>query len=132
MSGNAARFRNGDGVKSSAMIYFKPKKYGNSTCSVDGLKFDSRREADYYGQLKLEKRAGLIKEFRRQVEVDLFAWDGDEGSKRVCCHRVDFLVTMPDGSEQVREVKGFATDLWDLKRKIFEANYPDIHYKVIR
>ncbi len=113
-------------------IFFKPKKYNNVTCFVDGIRFDSRREADYYGQLKIEKRAKLIKDFQRQVEFDLYAWDGVSFGKRVCAHRVDFLVTMPDGKKEVREVKGFATDIWDLKRKMFEANYPHIPYKVIK
>lgn len=113
-------------------IFFKPKKYRNVTCCVDGINFDSRREADYYGELKMQKRANLILDFKRQVEFDLFAWDGNEGSKRVCAHRVDFLVTLPNGSQEVREVKGFATDVWDLKRKMFEANYTSIPYKVIK
>lgn len=118
-------------MKAKNFIYFKPRKYKNVTCSVDGIRFDSRREADYYGQLKLEKRTGIIKDFERQVEFDLLAHDGWKG-KRVCAHRVDFLVTLTDGSYEVREVKGYATAEWNLKRKIFESNYPKIPYRVIR
>lgn len=107
--------------------------------TVDGITFHSKKEAGYYGQLKLEKRAGIIKSFERQVPFDLFAEvDVLEKTpvcfqrKRVCAHIVDFVVTLPDGSREVREVKGFATDVWDLKRKIFEVNYPNLPYKVIR
>lgn len=114
-------------MKRSQLIYFKPKKYGNSTCFVDGIRFDSRREADYYGQLKIELRAKLIKKFDRQVQFDLVV-----NGLKICAHRVDFLVTILDGSEEVREVKGFATAEWDIKRKLFEALYPEIQYKVIR
>lgn len=124
-------------MKSRNFINFRPKKYGNKTCFVDGIRFDSRREADYYGQLKMEKRAKLIKDFERQVEFDLYGWgysnpEGGLCKKRVCSHIVDFFVTLNDGEKEVREVKGFATDIWDLKRKLFEANYPGINYKVIK
>lgn len=112
-------------------------KYNAQTQTVDGISFHSKKEAQYYGQLKLEKRCGMIKDFQRQVTFDLFALtdvDSPENydCKRVCTHIVDFLVTLPEGLQEVREVKGFATDVWDLKRKIFEANYPQIPYKVIR
>lgn len=109
------------------MIYFRPKKYGNVSCSVDGKRFDSRREADYYGQLKLEKRGRLIVDFERQVSFDL-----DVNGKHICRHVVDFLVTLPGGVKEVREVKGFETPEWNLKRKMFEAIYPNIQYRVVR
>lgn len=94
---------------------------------MDGIRFDSRREADYYGQLKLEKRGGLIKDFKRQVEFPLSV-----NGIKICTHRVDFLVDLPNGKSEVREVKGFATPEWNLKRKIFEATWPEIEYKVIK
>lgn len=118
-------------------------KYNAQTQTVDGITFHSKKEAQYYGQLKIERRAGLIKSFERQVSFDLFGAEPHDISKmdargcvrtgrKVCAHIVDFLVTLPDGSKEVREVKGFATDVWDLKRKLFEANYPELPYKVIR
>ena len=114
-------------MKSRNMIYFRPKKYGNKTCFVDGIRFDSRREADYYGQLKIEKKAKMILAFERQIEFDLIV-----NGHKICAHRVDFYVTVSPGKKEVREVKGFATDVWNLKRKLFEALYPEIPYKVIR
>jgi len=112
-------------------------KFNAQTQTVDGINFHSKKEAQYYQQLKIEKRGGLILGFKRQVNFDLYAADDVQdpergGHTRVCAHIVDFVVTLPNGSEEVREVKGFATDVWDLKRKIFEANYPDLPYKVIR
>lgn len=129
-------------MKSRNFIHYRPSKYKNKTCFVDGIRFDSRREADYYGQLKIEKRAGLVKDFKRQVEFDLAAWTPipcggaahllTRNCEKVCSHKVDFLVTLNDGSQEVREVKGFETDIWHLKRKLFEANYPSIKYRVVR
>lgn len=114
-------------MKSKNMIYFRSRKYGNKTCFVDGIRFDSRREADYYGQLKLEKKARLILDFERQVEFELVV-----NGSRICSHRVDFYVTLHGGKKEVREVKGFATPEWNIKRKLFEVLFPDIEYKVIK
>ena len=125
-------------MKSKNFIPFNYRKsrmkYKNETQTVDGINFHSKKEAGYYQQLKIEKRCKLIKGFERQVSFELFAYSPAamrfEGVS-VCKHIVDFLVTLPDGKREVREVKGFATDVWDLKRKLFEANYPQIPYKVI-
>ena len=112
-------------------------KYKNILQTVDGITFHSKLEARYYQMLKMEKKTGLIRDFERQVAFDLYAWtkyalNENLAKAKVCVHIVDFLVTMPDGSYEVRETKGFATDVWDLKRKMFEKNYPEIPYKVIR
>jgi hypothetical protein len=109
-------------------------KYNACLQTVDGITFHSKKEAAYYSQLKIERRAGLIKSFERQVSFDLYAFTLADLTfkRRVCAHIVDFVVTRKDGSQEVREVKGFATDVWDLKRKLFEANYPELPYRVIR
>ena len=123
-------------MKVRNFIFAKRNKYNAQTQTVDGIHFHSKGEARYYQQLKIEKRAGLIKDFERQVSFELFAYYGKPQTGRlrveVCRHIVDFLITLSDGSQEVREFKGFATSTWDLKRKIFEANYPEIPYKVVR
>lgn len=109
----------------------KGNKYGAKKTTVDGILFHSKREAEYYGQLKMMKRAGKIKDFKRQVSFSLYAMC-DYESKKVCDHIVDFLVLTLDGKKEVHEVKGMETDVWKLKKKIFEANYTFIPYKVIK
>ncbi len=52
--------------------------------------------------------------------------------KKICGHRVDFLVTWEDGRQEVFEYKGFATGVWRIKHKLFEACYPDIPYHVVK
>lgn len=122
-------------MKAKQFINFR-SKYGNKRQTIDGISFDSKKEADYYLHLKLMKKAGQIKDFKRQVSFDLFAWVDNNAMpnqrEKIGTHRVDFLVENTDGSQEVREVKGFATSLWDYKRKVFEANYPEIPYMVIR
>lgn len=50
----------------------KRQKYGNRKVEVDGMKFDSRHEADYYfGVLVPRIKAGELKCVCRQVPFDL-------------------------------------------------------------
>jgi len=123
-------------MKSRNFIPFQYRKrsgkYNAQTQTVDGINFHSKKEAGYYQQLKIEKRAKLIKGFERQVSYDLYAWSPTKEKLKVCCHIVDFVVVLPDGTTECREVKGFATSTWDLKRKLFESNFPETPYKVIR
>jgi hypothetical protein len=100
------------------------KNYASATC-LKGHRHDSVGEAAYCNQLQLLLKAGEIIDIEYQKTFDLCI-DG----KKICGHRVDFLVTMPDGSKCVHEYKGFATQLWALKKKMFEACYPEIEYKV--
>jgi hypothetical protein len=44
----------------------------------------------------------------------------------------DFRVEFEDGHVEWHEVKGFETETWGLKRKLFEALYPERTLKVIR
>jgi hypothetical protein len=103
--------------------YSNKNKYNN----VKQNGYDSRLEANYALILKQELKEGLITDIKEQVMFDLRGLNG----KRVCGHRVDFVVTLPNGKQEAREVKGFATSIWQLKKKLFEDNYPDIDYIVI-
>ena len=53
------------------------------------------------------------------------------GGKLVCSIVPDFLVWDLRNKATYVEVKGFATPVWRLKRKIFEALFPDAAYVVI-
>ena len=59
---------------SVADIDEKPKraKYGNRKVTIDGMRFDSKHEADYYfGVLLPRVRAGELRCVCRQVPIDL-------------------------------------------------------------
>ena len=102
-------------------------KYGNKTCKCnqDHL-HDSIGEADYCNELEYLRRAKEIKSYKTQVTYDLTV-----NGKTICQHRPDFIVTEMDGTIAVHEYKGVATAVWQLKKKLFEAVYPDIPYYVI-
>lgn len=95
------------------------RKYHNVPTTVDGIRFDSKREAQYYQRLCLEREAGVIEYFLRQVPLHL-----PGGTKLV----VDFVVFARDerGCLSVRYVdaKGRQTDLFRVKRREVEHHYP--------
>ena len=49
----------------------KASKYGNTPVTVDGKRFDSKHEAEVYGELMLRRRAGELRLVLRQVSFDL-------------------------------------------------------------
>lgn len=49
----------------------KPSKYGNKKTTVDGIEFDSKKEAKRWGELQVLLRAGRITEIERQVMFEL-------------------------------------------------------------
>lgn len=93
-------------------------KFGNRRVEVDGIKFDSALEARHYAKLKLLKRAGEIRDFERQASYDL-----EVNGQKIATYRADFVVTMPDGSIQVQDTKGYPTPEYKLKKKLMRAIY---------
>jgi len=91
-------------------------KYGAKKTVTGGRQYDSKKEAGYSQTLRLRLLAGEIKEMRPQVTLRLFCY-----GVRVCNYRMDFVVVAKDGTIELHEVKGFATDVWKLKWKILEA-----------
>lgn len=78
------------------MIYSKNSKYNNRKVEVDGIKFDSQKEADYYCELKLMLAAGEIRGFCRQAEFILAP------NLR---YKADFIVINNDGTAEIIDVK---------------------------
>lgn len=98
-------------------------KYHARKTVVDGITFDSRREADRYLVLKNMEEDGAIEDLRRQVRYELVpAFDVDGKHYRPVFYVADF-VYVEDGKEVVEDVKGMATDVYRLKSKLFARRY---------
>lgn len=98
-------------------------KYHAKKTTVDGITFDSRREADRYLVLKGMEENGLIGNLRRQVRYELVpAFDVDGRHYRPVYYVADF-VYVEDGKEVVEDVKGMRTDVYRLKSKLFAKRY---------
>nr|UVN04809.1 MAG: protein of unknown function DUF1064 [Bacteriophage sp.] len=98
-------------------------KYHAKKTVVDGITFDSRREADRYLVLKGMEEDGAIEDLRRQVRYELVpAFDVDGRHYRPVYYVADFGY-VEDGKEVVEDVKGMRTDVYRLKSKLFARRY---------
>lgn len=93
----------------------KRHKYNAKPTEVDGIRFDSKKEANYYKKVKTLHDLGKITMFLRQVPFHL-----PGGTKLV----VDFLEFWADGSVRAVDVKGVKTDVYKLKKREVEHHYP--------
>nr|UVX82244.1 MAG: Protein of unknown function (DUF1064) [Bacteriophage sp.] len=98
-------------------------KYHARKTTVDGITFDSKREADRYLVLKGMEEDGTIEDLRRQVRYELVpAFDVGGRHYRPVYYVADF-VYVEDGKEVVEDVKGMVTDVYRLKRKLVAYRY---------
>lgn len=107
-------------------------KYHAEKTKIDGIQFDSKKEADYYCELKMLKMAGEVKEIDRQVVFELLpSYKRNGKTVRAITYRADFVVTYRDGSKNVIDVKGYQTDVYKLKKKMLLYRYPDINFQEV-
>lgn len=108
-----------------------PMKYGNKKTVVDGITFDSKKESQRYCELKLLEKAGEITELELQPKFLLqppFKKNGE--THRAITYTADFTY-WSQGEWVVEDVKGMETEVFKLKRKLFEAKYPDLALKIV-
>lgn len=99
-----------------------PRKYGNTKTIRDGIKFDSKTEADYYIYLKHQQAKGNVIEFELQPELVLiprFEYFGQ--NVQAMKYILDFKVTYKDESVEYIDIKGYGTDV--SKNKLKHARY---------
>ena len=107
-------------------------KYYNKKAEADGIVFDSKKERNYYCELKVLKMAGQIKDFDLQVPFELLPSFKHKGKTiRGIKYIADFVVTYPDGKTEVIDTKGYRTRDYILKRKMLLHKYPDINFKEV-
>lgn len=111
-----------------------PRKYRNVPTVVDGLRFDSQKEARRWHELKMLLKIGTIRRLFRQVKYPLIAHaaNGDHGV--VGWYIADFSYEEPvvegrrDGpwqevTEDVKGGKATMTPLFRWKAKHFRIQY---------
>lgn len=100
-------------------------KYRNKKTVVDGITFDSVKEAQRWGELTLLRKAGEIQFLRRQVPFTLIPTQKDKNGKtieRECRYIADF-VYMENGELVVEDTKGMKTRDYIIKRKLMLHEY---------
>lgn len=105
-------------------MYKRTSKYNAKKTEVDGIKFDSKAEADFYGYLKYLKKSKMISSVERQKRIVILPSYEIEGRKVRAVHYIaDFVITYIDGEVEYVDVKGYETDIFKLKKKMFESMY---------
>lgn len=98
------------------MRWLKESKYHNKKVTVDGITFDSIKEANRWHELKLMERAGEIVGLNRQVKIELVP---KSNLFRAVYYVADFVyVDKRTGKTVYEDVKGVRTDVYKLKKKL--------------
>ncbi len=108
-------------------------KYKNKKTIVDGIPFDSLKEARRYQELKLLVKGGVIKDLELQPVFEIIPKQKRNGKTiKRAKYIADFKYTdIQRGIEVVEDVKGFKTDVYKLKKKMFLYKYPQYEFKEI-
>ena len=145
------------GMECDGMIFKRGPRIKNAQKTVvDDRTFDSKMEALRYIELKRLKQAGIVTEIDLQPVFELqpnymkccgrvhakrtapksFHICPECGKKmetlRTIVYRADFRVTYADGHQEIEDVKGMETEIFKLKRKMFEYRYPDLTLKLVK
>jgi hypothetical protein len=109
-------------------------KYKNHRTEIDGIVFASKKEAQYYVDLKERLLKEDIRCFERQVEYELIPpYENAEGKKiKAMKYVADFVYMDKSGKEHIIDVKGLVTDVFRLKKKVFEWRYPTKVIEVVK
>lgn len=101
-------------------------KYHNQKTTIDGIVFDSKKEAKRYTVLRSLQEGGYIRGLELQVPFELVPKGNGE---RAVKYIADFVYY--DIEKQVsivEDVKGYKTDVYKLKRKLFKWRYPEYEF----
>jgi hypothetical protein len=103
-------------------------KYGNiSWRCLQGHTHKSRGEAGHCNALRQRQRKREFYAYVVERKYSLVV-----NGVHICDHYPDFTLLNKDGLPlAIEEFKGFVTEPWRLKYKLFKAIYPDIPYRVI-
>jgi hypothetical protein len=112
-------------------LWKKTHKYNAKKVKINGVSFDSKKEAKRYFELKILERAGVISNLILQPKFLLQDGFERDGKKyRAIFYIADFEY-IQDGKRIVEDVKGVKTDIYKLKKKMFLKKYPQVVFKEI-
>jgi hypothetical protein len=117
-------------------LVLKGNKFHAKKAMVDGIKFDSQREAARYSELKIMERAGLIRDLELQPQFFLAVGERPVlirstryKNGRQAKYSADFAYwDVERGRRVVEDVKSPATrtEAYVIRKAVVEAMYPDL------
>ena len=94
-------------------------KYHSKKVTIDGITYDSKKEARRHSELLLLERAGAIQNLQCQVKFELIPPQriGRRVVERACSYIADYVYEQ-DGQQIVEDTKGFKTPEYRIKKKL--------------
>jgi hypothetical protein len=119
-------------------VIYSPKKknkYGAiRTVARDGIKRDSKFEANVADELYMRKAAGDILDYDTQYKVEMPIYNVHGREVMKVSHKIDFRIHHKDGSYELYEAKGVETSDYKWRRRLLELlwlpEHPDHIYTV--
>jgi hypothetical protein len=99
-------------------------KYGARKTVVDGITFDSQREANRWRDLQSLEKGGLITKLERQVKYVLapsVKFIGEQKAKAALRYYADFRYVDDLGYVIVEDAKGRQTEAFRIKRHLMKS-----------
>ena len=107
-------------------------KYRNKKTQIGMYVFDSIAESKRYKELALLEKAGQIKGLELQPKFLLQEGFKKNGKTyRKIEYIADFMY-IENGKVIIEDVKGMETDVFKLKRKMFEYKYPEFELRIAK
>lgn len=105
----------------------KKQKFNAKKVEYDGYIFDSKVEKDFYIHLSEQVQSGKIKSFTTQPNYLLQPkFTKYNKNYREISYTPDFKIIENDDTIKLYDVKGMATQASELRKKLFDYQYPDI------
>lgn len=93
-------------------------KYHSRKTTIDGIQFDSTKEAKRYTKLRDMQEAGEIQDLRLQVPFEILpSFECDGVKYRGMKYIADFVYNR-DGKQVVEDTKGWKTAEYRMKKKL--------------
>lgn len=109
----------------------KPSKYHAQKTVVGGVEYDSKKESKRAQELEYLEKLGKIKNLQKQVRFILQdGYVNNQGQKiRPISYIADFVYE-EDDKKIIEDSKGFRTEVFLIKKKLFEKKYPEFYFRV--
>lgn len=115
------------------MIGMSNNKFHAEKVEIDNIKFDSKRESEYYKHFVDMANAGIVTKIEchpKYTLLDSFK-DCNGKTERAITYKPDFRITYADGTIEVVEVKSKRTAKepdYIMRRKLFKHNNPSVRF----